>query len=227
MRGGRRRPDRSDGSRRGSRCRECRAVDRLLLARRDLALDIGELGVGGEKLPQPTAVEVGEDGGEQLRRLVGIDHVARLGEERGGADVGRERLPVAVDDVGARLRGGADEARAVVLLAMRGDAEQHEPRGKHAVERRRSRASPARRGSGRGAPDRRSALHCCGALVPPDRGGNDRGHCAASRVSSPEFSRIAESAAASSGAGPVGRIGRFSILVIWTGSSGCSFRSSA
>ncbi len=86
-------------------------VHRLLLARRDLPLDVGERGVGGEELAEPPAVELGEHRGEQLRRLVGVHDVARLGEERGGPDVGGERLAVAVDDVGARLRGRLDETR--------------------------------------------------------------------------------------------------------------------
>ena len=78
-------------------------MDGLLLPGRDLSLDICELGVARQNLPQSSAVEVGKDGGDHLRRLVGVDHVARLGEERGGADIGGERLPVAVDYVGARL----------------------------------------------------------------------------------------------------------------------------
>ena len=130
-----------------------------------------------------TAVEIGKDGGEELGRLVGVDHIARLGEERGGADVGRQRLAVAVDDVGASLRGGADEASAVLLVAVRADAEQDQPARKHGVEdeeaehRQHHAGAAATFGIAGG-------LHFRSALVPPNRGGDDRRHCAASFGSS-------------------------------------------
>ena len=59
-----------------------------------------------EPLAQFGGVEIGQDGGEELDRLVDVDHAARLGIERRHAHVGREHFAVAVEDVGTRGRNG-------------------------------------------------------------------------------------------------------------------------
>jgi hypothetical protein len=50
-------------------------------------------------LAQVAGVDLRQDGGEQLDRLVLVVDVLRLGEDRDGADVGGQDLAVAVDDV--------------------------------------------------------------------------------------------------------------------------------
>ena len=103
-------------------------MDRLLLARRDLALDVGKLRIGGELLPERAPVEIGQDRDQEFGRLVRIDDVAGLGEKRRRLYVGRQRLAIAVDDVGPRLRRRADEVRSVAAIEIGGDAENDEPR---------------------------------------------------------------------------------------------------
>ena len=83
-----------------------------------------------EPLAQFLGVEIGQHGGEQLDRLVDVDQLARLGEQRGRLHVGGEDLAVAVEDVGPRggdrvLRDGAAAA-----VAVAGDREHHEPRAR-------------------------------------------------------------------------------------------------
>ena len=131
----RRRSDRRACSRAGSRCRECRAMDVLLLLRRDLALQPDEAFARRQPLAHFGGVEIGQRGGQQLDRLVVVDDAARLAEQRRRLDVGRKDHAVAVDDVGPRgrdrvLRGGA--ARAVAVGA---DGEHHQPPADHGVDR--------------------------------------------------------------------------------------------
>ena len=56
-------------------------------------------------------IEAGQHRGQQLGRLVDVDDLARLGEQRRRAHVGCEDRAVAVEDIGARRRdripGGA------------------------------------------------------------------------------------------------------------------------
>ena len=72
-------------------------------------------------------VEVRQDAGDQLGRLVRIDDVARLGVERGHLDVGGEDLAVAVDEVGPA--GGDRRVRVVGAPALPAveDAEHDQP----------------------------------------------------------------------------------------------------
>ena len=208
--------------------RNAELVDRLLLARRDLALDVGELGVGGEH-----AAAAGRGRGRERRRRAAPS--PRRGRSRSAAR--RRARPCgcrwrASRRCGRRCRAAPArrrwmKLRAVVLLAVRGDAEQDQPRGEHAIEQAEAEPWRAPRAGGRGAPDRPARLPSRPRAVPPGRGGNDRRHCCCLRGSRPEFRGSRRAPTASSGAGPVGRIGRFSILVICVGSSGCSFRSSA
>ena len=79
--------------------------DFLLLLRRDLALDPDEALLRAEPLAQLLGVDVGQNGGDQLDRLVLVDDAARLGEHRHGLDVGGEDLAVAVEQIGPRARG--------------------------------------------------------------------------------------------------------------------------
>ena len=119
-----------------------------LLARRDLALDPDEALLGAELVAQLARVEVGQHGGEQLDRLVLVDDVARLGEDRDHLDVGRQHLAVAVDDVGPRRRdlgrGRRGAPRCALSLVT---ASIDEPPADHAeqareAERRRGRRAP-------------------------------------------------------------------------------------
>ena len=69
------------------------------------------------------AVEIGHHRGEQFLRLVDVDQLARLGEQRRRLHVGGEDLAVAVEDVGPR--GGdrvlADAAAGAVAVAVLGE----------------------------------------------------------------------------------------------------------
>src|SRR5690606_30293880 len=63
--------------------------------------------------------------------LVGIDDAARLGEERGGLDIGCQHLTVAVDDVGTR--SGDAAGRRTGFLGVQ-HAEIDEPAGDCRIE---------------------------------------------------------------------------------------------
>ena len=76
--------------------------DLFLLLGGDLALDPDEALLRSEPLAQFLGVDVGQNGGDQLDRLVLVDDAARLGEDRHRLDVGRQDLAVAVEKVGPR-----------------------------------------------------------------------------------------------------------------------------
>ena len=80
---------------------QAEAVDRLLLARRQVALQPDEAAVGVELGGGRGDVEVRQHRVQHLRGLVRILHLARVGIERGGGEAGRQHHAVAVDDVGA------------------------------------------------------------------------------------------------------------------------------
>ena len=84
-------------------------VNLALLLGRDLALEPDEAALGGEPLAQFLGVEIGQLGGELLFRVVDVDQLARLGEQRRRLHVGGEDGAVAVDDVGP---GGGDRVLA-------------------------------------------------------------------------------------------------------------------
>ena len=73
--------------------------DLALLARGELAPEPHEARAAGQPVVGLLVVDIRKDGREFFDRLVGIDDPARFAEQRGGLDVGREHLAVAVDDV--------------------------------------------------------------------------------------------------------------------------------
>ena len=126
--------------------RDAEAVHLGLLARRDLALDPDEALLRAELLAQLARVEIRQHGGEELDRLVLVDDVARLGEDRDHLDVGRQHLAVAVDDVGPRRRDLGRRGAAELAAACRSS-----PRASRGARRSRrtgprSRARRGRRG---------------------------------------------------------------------------------
>ncbi len=72
-----------------------------LLARRQIALQPDEGLVGGELGLQLRLAEVGQHAGQFLRRLVGIQHLAGIGEQRERREAGGQHHAIAIDDVGA------------------------------------------------------------------------------------------------------------------------------
>ena len=94
-------------------------MDLLLLLRRDLALEPDEAALRRQALAHLAGVEIRQHRGEQFDRLVDVDDLARLGEQRRRLDVGREDLAVAVEDVGTRGRDRIlrDAAAATVAFA--------------------------------------------------------------------------------------------------------------
>ena len=79
-------------------------MDLLLLARGDLALQPGKAGFARQAGVQHARVEIGQHRHQEFGRLIGIDDAARLGEQRGRADVGGQNLAVAVEKIGTRRR---------------------------------------------------------------------------------------------------------------------------
>jgi hypothetical protein len=79
---------------------------------------------------QLARVEIGEDGGQELRRLVGVDDVARFGEDGIREDVGREDLAVAVDQIGSRHRdiGGRGAPHVLLVVDRNAELDQATPR---------------------------------------------------------------------------------------------------
>ena len=89
-------------------------VDLLLLLGRDLALEPDEAALRRQPFAHFARIEIGQGRGQQLDRLVHIDDLARLGEQRRRAHVGREDLAVAVENVGPRGRDRIMRGRALV-----------------------------------------------------------------------------------------------------------------
>ena len=56
-------------------------IDLALLLRRDVALEPNEAALGGEPFAQFSGIEIGQIGGQELRRLIDVDQTARLGVE--------------------------------------------------------------------------------------------------------------------------------------------------
>ena len=93
-------------------------MDFLPLLRRDLALEPDEAALATTSRSRSSVgIEIGQHRGEQLDRLVDVDDLARLAEQRRRAHVGREDLAVAVEDVGPRRR---DSVRGVARAAQSG-----------------------------------------------------------------------------------------------------------
>ena len=106
--------------------RDAEAMHLGLLARRDLALDPDEALLRAELVAQIRGVEVRQHGGQQLDRLVLVDDVARLGEDRDHLHVGGQHLAVAVDDVGPGRGnlGRSGTAHLARVLARHGEIDE-------------------------------------------------------------------------------------------------------
>ena len=75
----------------------------LCLARREAARDPSKTPAPvGQGAAHFRAIKPSEGGGEFLDDLVDVEHQLRIGIKRVGRNVGREQLPVSVDDIGTR-----------------------------------------------------------------------------------------------------------------------------
>ena len=98
----------------------------LLLFRRHLALDPDEAFLGAQAFAQLLGVDIGQNGGDQLDRLVFVDDAARLGEHGQGSDVGGQNLAVAIEKIRARARRGLVDRDLQRLRRLAGDAQLDE-----------------------------------------------------------------------------------------------------
>ena len=114
--------------------RNAEAVNLPLLLGGDLALQPDEALARVQPLAHLGGVEIGQRAGQQLDRLVAIDEPPRLAEQRRCLHVGRKDQPVAVEDVGPRGRGRVLRGALAGLVALGGDAEQHQLAGDDAVD---------------------------------------------------------------------------------------------
>ena len=108
---------------------QAEAIDLRALLGRDIALEPHEAALGGEPLAQLNRIEIGQDGTQQLGRLVDIDDAIGLGKQRGRTHVGRENLAIAVENVGPRGRDRVLRAGAAAEMAVRHRSEGDEARG--------------------------------------------------------------------------------------------------
>ena len=76
-------------------------IDFLLLFRGNRAFDPNETFAGAETLAQFMCVDIGKHGGEKFDRFVLVDDSPGLRENRHDLDVGRQKLAVAIEKVGA------------------------------------------------------------------------------------------------------------------------------
>src|ERR1700739_3172016 len=76
-------------------------MDLVLLLRSDCAFDPNETFAGAETRTQFMCVEIGKHGGEKFDRFVLVDDSPRFGENRHHLDVGRQKLAVAIEKIGA------------------------------------------------------------------------------------------------------------------------------
>ena len=147
--------------------RQAELVDFAALLRRDLALEPDEALARTDAVAHFGRIEIGQHRGQQLDRLVDVDDLARLGEQRRRAHVGREDHAVAVEDVGPRRRDRVLGRAAPHEMTFRRHREHHEAHGDDAHRPRRRPGSRGRRGRAPWRCDR----HC--------------GHRAACRASGP------------------------------------------
>ena len=87
-----------------------------------------------EPLAHFGGVEIGQHRGEQFDRLVHVDELARLGEQRRRLHVGGEDLAVAVEDIGPRGRDRVLRDAAAAAVAVADGREHHQPQRDHAID---------------------------------------------------------------------------------------------
>ena len=208
-------------------------VDELALLGGDRALDPEEAAAVAEAGEQVVGVEVGEDLGERGGGAGGVDHLARLGVERGGDDVGREHRAVAVDDLGAlgedRRRAGAG-AR---LDRQRGGEQRHAP-GDHREGEDEADPEQEQPGLGAGALGPLRGGEAGGALLGLDEvriaafgaGGEDAGERAERASDHGSVPAAAGRSSVSSGSGSGGK-GTIAVSPNCAGSSGTRPSASA
>src|SRR6195256_6640298 len=76
-------------------------MDLLLLLRSNSPFDPNEAFAGAETSAQFMCVEIGKHGGEKFDRFVLVDDSPGFGENRHDLDVGRQKLAVAIEKIGA------------------------------------------------------------------------------------------------------------------------------
>ena len=113
---------------------ETEAVNFLLLLGGDFALEPDEAALRRQPLAHFAGVEIGHHRGQQFDRLVDVDQLARLGEQRRCLDVGGDDGAIAVEDVGTRGGDGVlgDAAARAVTVAHR--REHHQTQRDDAVD---------------------------------------------------------------------------------------------
>src|SRR6185437_13994124 len=81
---------------------QSKMIDRLLLRRGYGALDPDEPFARTQLLPQFLCVHVRQYGCQKINRLIPVDDASWIRVNRSDLDVGRQNLPVAVENVGTR-----------------------------------------------------------------------------------------------------------------------------
>ena len=104
-------------------------VDLLALLGRDLALEPHEAALGREPIAHLLGVAVDHDRGEELGCLVDVDDAMRLRKQGGGAHIGCQDFPVAVEDIRTRGRNRVGAHGAARKVTVGQGRKQHEPRG--------------------------------------------------------------------------------------------------
>src|ERR1700737_4444588 len=97
---------------------QAEVMDLLPLLRSDCAFDPNETFAGAETFAQFMCIEIRKHGGEKFDRFVLVDDSPRFGENRHDLDVGRQKLAVAIEKIGAcggdGVGGRAVDARSRV-----------------------------------------------------------------------------------------------------------------
>ncbi len=103
--------------------RQTEIVDHLRDLRRHAAAHPDEAARPvGKSVAQFIRVEIRQHGGELLDQLVAVDHKRGIGKDRRGFEIGCEKPPVAIDDVGTaetRRHGLRKRQRHIRLVAER------------------------------------------------------------------------------------------------------------
>ena len=193
---------------------DAQPVDRILLARRQVALQPDEGVVGAELGGELRLAELGQHLDQPLGRLRRVRDLVGVGVERRGCQAGREHHPVAVEDVGSlgrqHRRGGAGDARLCAVLHD-GDGDQAD--GDHQEgdgEQRAGDQHPGAAGLDRAARVALQADHLVGVaraargLAP--EGGVEQGHWLLRMLASTAATSASSSGRdATDGAGATGR----------------------
>ncbi len=117
--------------------RDPEPVNFALLAGRDLALEPDETALRRQALAHLVGVEIRQHGGQQFNRLVNVDDLARLGEQRRRLYVGGDDLAVTVENVGARRCNRVLRDAAAATMAFADGRKHHQAKrndGKNADE---------------------------------------------------------------------------------------------